>query len=60
MRYRARPAYKVKPDVLARMYTLRALGKSYAVIGELCGVSRDCARKWLTGQTPKGTTCSAS
>ena len=54
MRYRHRPPYKVKPHMVAAMRAWRAAGKSYAAIGELLGVSRDCARKWLTGQTPAG------
>lgn len=51
-RYTARRAYKVKPDVLARMYTLRASGKSYAVVAGLCGVAPETVRKWLQGKMP--------
>lgn len=53
MRYRNRQPYKVKPDVAEKMRELRAAGKSYAVIGGLCGVAASCAWKWLTGRTPK-------
>jgi len=52
MRYRNRQPYKVKPHIAERMLALRATGKSYAIVGGLCGVSRDCARKWITGLTP--------
>jgi hypothetical protein len=52
-RYSFRQPYKVKPHIAIRMRELRAKGKSYQVVADFCGVSRDCARKWLVGLTPR-------
>lgn len=49
----SRRPYKVTPRVLARIQALRASGKSIEVIAGLCGLSAECVRKWLIGQTPK-------
>jgi hypothetical protein len=48
---RRRP-YKVGPELAHYMRHLRSKGKSYSVIAGLCGLSPECARKWLTGKTP--------
>lgn len=59
MKYSARHPYKVHLAMFAQMLEMRAAGKTYQVIADFCGVSRDCARKWIQARTPKGEPCSA-
>jgi hypothetical protein len=47
-RYRVRDPWKATPELLERMRKLRAEGKSWQVVGELCGVTMKTAQRWLS------------
>lgn len=45
---------KVTPAVLERMRAWKRRGRTYKLVGELCGVSVMTAHRWLTGRRPGG------